>query len=163
MKTSAGAPLSICRASAELAPYETTTFLFVWRRYNALASSNAFFRLAAPNTRRSLLWACAGPPSCATVSTAAVKPRSARRETTRNECIIANLVRYIYINIATNAAICKVVAADGPGRTRQGLGRAIPTIRGLRDGDSLALEHGDVLQERNNADHDHDDAGNALG
>src|SRR5262245_54960316 len=60
MKMSAGAPFSICLASAELAPYEITGLA----EYCVTASSSAFFRLAAAR----MVWACAAKAKAAAMN-----------------------------------------------------------------------------------------------
>src|SRR5215510_4449426 len=154
MNRSAGAPLSIWRASAELAPYETTTFRLVWRRYNALAWSSAFLRLAAPNTRMSLPCANAGAATHSAMSAAAIRPRKARRKANRQIRGITSLPfagdgRYISTNIAFCKGACVVLAS-----------RAASISRRLR---SRTSKDGQVFQHRDDADDDHDDTRNVLG
>src|SRR5712692_4062284 len=68
MKMSAGAPCSICLASAELAAYETTARLPVRPCHWALISSRAVLRLAAAKTRTLPLCASGALPNVETTS-----------------------------------------------------------------------------------------------
>src|SRR5262245_61298920 len=88
MNTCAGAPLSICLASAELAPYEIVGFAGDM----AATSSSAFFRLAAANTIGCC--ACAAPAN-------ARKERSARKRRVIRCEPVRRVERYARRNIAT--------------------------------------------------------------
>src|SRR6185312_3048754 len=109
MNRSAGAPFSICRASAALEPYAITGLA----GYEEATSSNASLRLAAAST----VGACACEAEVATA-----KSNPARKWRARQEPI-----RYILQTISDLAQLAaQRVQVGGGGPHRRGLHAAIP-------------------------------------